>query len=63
VDGSVDGLVGTYIRNKPVLSYDDVAHFLNRGDLATQYTALDPFDPLKNYDPRTGASWAGHKAT
>jgi serralysin len=61
VDGSVDGLVGTYIRNKPVLSYDDVAHFLNRGDLATQYTALDPFDPLKNYDPRTGASWAGHK--
>jgi serralysin len=60
-EGSVDHLVGSYIRDKPVISGADAAHFLNRGQLETNYTALDPFDPLKNYEPNSGASWAGHK--
>ncbi len=59
--GSVDSLAGTYIRNKLVLSSDNAAHFLNRGQLASQYTTLDPADPLKNYEANSGAAWFGHK--
>jgi serralysin len=58
--GSVDGQSGT-LRGKPILTAEFAAHFLNRGQLASQYTSLDPSAPLKNYEPNSGASWAGHK--
>jgi len=59
--GSVDGLAGSYIRDKLVLSALDAAKFLNRGQLETQYTKLDPANPLKNYEANSGAAWAGAK--
>ena len=56
-EGSVDGQGGT-IRGKPVLTVDDVAFYLNRGDPKAGAT-FDPNDPTAYFQPNTGAQWAG----
>jgi serralysin len=62
--GSVDGDGGTAgPYNKPVLDADDVAFYLNRGDLknpSAPYT-IDADNPQSNFVPNTGAQWAGAK--
>jgi serralysin len=63
-DVSVDDRAGDYIRNKLVLTPDQVAFYLNRGDRTdpgAPFQPLDPNDVGAQYVPRTGASWEGHK--
>lgn len=57
-DASVDDRAGQFIRNKVVLTVDEAAFYLNRGDPKPGAT-FNPADPDAFFQPNTGAQWRG----